>query len=664
MQQLPQPSERIGAYRLEAVLAAGGQGTVYRGRHEGLGTPVAVKILHAPDPTTLARFQREAQTLATLRHPSLVRVADLGRSPGGFNYLVMDYVEGQTLLDRIRLGGVLSPAEAVETLTPVAEALSHCHSLGILHRDVKPENILLSPSGPLLVDFGLVRRDPSGGAPSGEAEAQRLTQTGEILGTPSYMAPEQADGSKAKIDSTCDVYGLAATLYFVLTGEPPFSGGSLFTTLNKVLHDPPPDPRDRVGVPAPLAELCLQALAKEPSERPSSEEFVRRLEAGATEQQRGALLPAALAILVALGALAAFVLVRGRSSDLGASLSPGTTPSPGAEPSTIPTARELPSTPRASALPPLPTRWAEITRSGFRWSPRRQPSALAWSDRLWVFPEAGDATRLQPGIHSSRDLGGSWQQVQTTYAPAPQRTGSVIHQGALFRLGGFSSRAQYPVRQLTLRGSALSVTGEFRGPGSYTSDMNAVSFRDSLWVLGATSIRRGIEPWESYANVAYRLERSGGDRFQEIRRPEWGPRYGAKVVVYRERVWVLGGRLHPPGKKASFSSEVWWSEDPRQGWTQVEVRAPFPPTSHHATCVWRGRMWVASGYNQGKGPITLYHSWDGASWEALNLPGAPGMVSSASLVPLDEDAMFLLGGQLPGAGGDAMRTSDQVWMVQ
>lgn len=673
MVRLPALGEKIGAYVLEEVLASGGQGTVYRGRHPSLGTLAAVKILHAPDPSTLARFHREAQTLAILRHPGLVRVADLGRSEAGFDYLVMDYVEGQTLLERVRRGGPLGPREAVEVLTPVAEALLHCHQLGILHRDVKPENILLSPAGPLLVDFGLVRRDPSGGAPAGEAEAQRLTQTGEILGTPSYMAPEQADGSKAKISSTCDVYGLGATLYFTLTGLPPFAGGSLFSTLNKVLNEPPPDPRASAPVPDPLAALCLRALAKEPGDRPSSEEFAAGLRSALAEplgqRRSGPVLGLALAALclgLASGA-AVFVLAGRRGSPASspeerASATRGTTSTPSvpASPKLGPSAAPLPQ------LGPLPKSWRRMLSGGTTWTPRRQPSAIAWQGLLWVFPEVGDRQLLQGGIYTSPDLGGTWRLMQTTFQTAPQRAASVIHQGSLYRLGGFNSQVRYDVRRINHQGRLLTLGGNIPGPQPYTSDMNAVSFGGDLWVLGASSVTREQIPLhERYSNVSYRLEQGSlGPAFKRIPVPEWGPRYGAQTLVYAGRLWVLGGRKHAPGQAAEFCDEVWSTDDPRRGWTRVEVQRPFPKTSHHAACVWRGRMWIAGGSNQQPGPIRVYHSADGVRWEELQLPPGPRMVSSASLVPLDEDSLFLIGGQLAGTSGKTLETTDEVWMLQ
>jgi serine/threonine protein kinase len=679
LQQLPQPGERIGAYLLEEVLASGGQGTVYRARHGALGTPVAVKILHTPDPTTLTRFQREAQTLATLRHPGLVRVADLGRSQGGFNYLVMDFVEGQTLLERVRRGGPLSAPEAVEVLAPVAEALLHCHSLGILHRDVKPENILLSQNGPLIVDFGLVRRDPRGGAPLGEAEAQRLTQTGEILGTPSYMAPEQADGSKAKIDTACDVYGLSATLFFALTGEPPFKAGSLFATLNQVLNGPPPSLRGRPGVPAALADLCLESLAKDPAERPTTEGFAGRLResvAPASTAPRAPILALATLCVVLAGAGLGYVAMRRSGAAVSADASPSgpssrspadaASPSPSATPSRAPSPTPTP-TPISAAvqLPPLPTTWTEIKPKGPRWTPRRQPSAVAWRGRLWVFPEAGDRRALQQGIYSSRDLGGTWTRIQTTFAPAPQRTGSLVHQGALYRIGGFSSRARYPARRLFLRGDVLDVSSTGEGPEPYTADMNPASLGEDIWIAGASStIKDKIPLHERFSNVVFRMGYQGHLGFKLIRRPEWGPRYGAKALVHEGKLFLLGGRLQFADGSYEFCSEVWWTEDPTQGWTQTEVLAPFADTAHHAGCVWRGRMWITGGSNRKPGPTTLYHSADGVRWEALKLPGGPPVVSSASLVPLDEDSAVLLGGQVTGTGGETMKTSNQVWLLQ
>jgi len=258
------PNTFVGEYRLLGEVARGGQGAVFRALRSD-GAQVALKLLLDLEPESLARFEREALGLARLQHPNVVRVHDYGRE-GRKPYLVMEWIEGETLYERVQRGGPLSPEEAVEVLGEIASALSHCHSQGIVHRDLKPQNVVLAGRGAVLVDFGLVREVGSGGGELG----QRLTATGEVLGTPSYMAPEQADARFGEVSSATDVYALGATLYFMLTGYPPLElAGGLVAALVELLEGAPPDPRvRRPDIPAPLATLCLRSLGKRPPERP------------------------------------------------------------------------------------------------------------------------------------------------------------------------------------------------------------------------------------------------------------------------------------------------------------------------------------------------------------------------------------------------------------
>ncbi|MBL4847987.1 MAG: serine/threonine protein kinase [Planctomycetes bacterium] len=254
--------ERIGDYEILRELARGGMGVVYLARSMDLDRRVALKVLRGGDDHSrdgLERFQTEARVIARLRHPNIVGIHEVGNC-GGKSFLVMDYIEGGSLRDRLQESGVLESREAAEIAEVVAEALAFAHERSILHRDVKPGNILLSTQGPILTDFGLAK-DVS------QVE-QSPTLSGQPLGTPAYMAPEQARGDLERIDRRTDVYSLGVTLYEMLCGDPPFVGGSVYDLLDRLTRDPPPKLRKlRPEVDRDLETIVLTCLAKEPSRR-------------------------------------------------------------------------------------------------------------------------------------------------------------------------------------------------------------------------------------------------------------------------------------------------------------------------------------------------------------------------------------------------------------
>ncbi len=252
---------RLGAYQLDRLLGQGGMGAVYAGRHVTTGHAVAIKTVrlerHSED--LAARFAREAELAARLRHPHVVPVHDLG-CEGGEAFIVMDLVEGESLAARLRRAGPLAPREAVEEVLALCEGLAHAHARGVLHRDLKPDNVLLAPDGrPLLTDFGLAREVV--------AARERLTRTGQILGTPGFMPPEQVRGD-GEVGPAADVWGLGATLYALLAGQPPFRRASTLATLSAILHEAPaPLRRLRPEVDAGLEAVCLRCLARPAEER-------------------------------------------------------------------------------------------------------------------------------------------------------------------------------------------------------------------------------------------------------------------------------------------------------------------------------------------------------------------------------------------------------------
>jgi eukaryotic-like serine/threonine-protein kinase len=261
-----------GRYRLESKLGSGGMSTVYLAIDETLDRPVAIKLLHAEisdEPDQLERFRREARAAARLSHPNLVGVIDAGED-GGRPYIVFEYVRGETLKRRIQREGRLPIDEAVAYGIEVGRGLAAAHSRMLVHRDVKPQNVLIDPDGRARVtDFGIAR----------SLEAHGLTATGRVLGTTDYVSPEQAMGEE--VDERSDVYALGIVLYEMLTGEVPYHAETQVAVAMKHVHEPMPDVFEgRPDVSAAVAAVVDRATAKDPAERYGSiAEMVRDLEA-------------------------------------------------------------------------------------------------------------------------------------------------------------------------------------------------------------------------------------------------------------------------------------------------------------------------------------------------------------------------------------------------
>src|SRR6266403_392896 len=254
----------LGDYELLEEIGRGAQGVVFRARQKSLHRTVALKVISLgqwASKAHLKRFRREAEAAASLDHPSIVPIYEVGERDGSC-YFSMRFVEGGQL-DEVVRRTPMSIRQAVELIAKVARTVQYAHEHGILHRDIKPGNILLDAKGePHLTDFGLARLV--------ESESS-VTHTLEVLGTPSYMAPEQAVGNNAAISSTTDVYGLGAVLYQLLTGNPPFAGGTTYETIRLLLETEPRQPRVlNPKIDRDLSTICLKCLEKDPKRRYSS----------------------------------------------------------------------------------------------------------------------------------------------------------------------------------------------------------------------------------------------------------------------------------------------------------------------------------------------------------------------------------------------------------
>lgn len=253
----------IGPYAIERELGRGGMGIVYLGRHLEMGRLAAIKVqlAGADAPILVERFQREASSLARLTHPGIVRVYDAGVS-GGRLFMALEFVAGTSLEDRLQRTGPLESREAAELGLQLCSALEYLHQAGLLHRDLKPDNVLIDEAGVYrLTDFGVAR----------DLNAQSLTATGGMVGTPAFMSPEQASGEKPKLGPHSDVYGLGATLFAALTGQAPFQGTSPVTIVTQIYTAPSPRPSSvNPAVDPALDELVWRCLGKEPEDRPPS----------------------------------------------------------------------------------------------------------------------------------------------------------------------------------------------------------------------------------------------------------------------------------------------------------------------------------------------------------------------------------------------------------
>jgi serine/threonine protein kinase len=440
--------QTLGKYRILAEIGRGGMGVVYKAHDTTLDCPVAIKVLDpllARDQEFVQRFLREARATARLRrHPHIVTIHDVGQS-GGYSFIVMEHLEGRSLVEIIRREGPLPPERVARLVSQVADALDYAHAQGLIHRDVKPGNVIVGPQDQAtLTDFGVAR----------SVEGTRLTQSGVMIGTPAYMSPEQVKGQS--VGPAADVYALGVVTYEMLGGRPPFEGETPHVLFAHAYEPPPPLRQVNPRVPEAVAAAVHKALVKDPKQRyPTAGAFAaalgqaagspvveatRRLPPGrqpfppATRAGQAPLWPL-FGVLGAVLVVAVLTLATGRFG--GGSVTPepsrpvvmGTgsstdtpvpatlTPTPGhmATPTlrlTL-TATPIPTftaTPRSTATPTAtPTRTATLTRT-LTPRPTSSPTPTARVTATWTAP-APSITLLEPknGASSSGCVTFNWQ---------------------------------------------------------------------------------------------------------------------------------------------------------------------------------------------------------------------------------------------------------------
>ena len=385
---------QIGRYRTLAVLGEGGMGTVYLARHPTLGWDLAIKVLlsgRGASNAQRARFARETRALSQLRHPGLVEVVDAGEQDG-VPWLAMRRVAGESLEERLRTRGSLSSEEAIALGVQLCAALSAAHAIGILHRDLKPDNVLVTPEELFVVtDFGLTKD-------LGRDESVRLSKTGALQGTPGYWAPEQAAGQAEASTTSVDVYGVGAVLYAALTGVPPIQGEGLLELVVATQERAPTPPSKLASVSPGLEHVVLRCLEKSPTDRFESlgalGVALRELE-GDDQPASGGGSGGSLAPWIAGPVLLGLALVGGAAAW---ALPEPVPPPPGSPNSSSPSSASSPSPTRSPSPTPTGSRSPLATAPGwYRALPGAKRTPLPLPDGLRFGASSGEYVNHKDG---------------------------------------------------------------------------------------------------------------------------------------------------------------------------------------------------------------------------------------------------------------------------
>jgi hypothetical protein len=539
---LVEGSEFAGC-RIDAVAGRGGMGVVYLATELALGRPVALKVLapeRASDPAFEERFGREARMAAAIDHPNVIPVYAGGREHGRL-YLVMRYVEGTDLQALLAREGPLDPTRAAAIVAQVAGGLDAAHAAGLVHRDVKPANVLIGgrpgEEHVYLTDFGLTLAAATSDA--------RLTTTGQWIGTVAYIAPEQLRGDPA--DARADVYALGCVLHAALTGHPPFLRGTVPATMAAHLHDAPPRPSETSGVPAAFDDVVARALAKDPFDRFPSAGDLARAARGAAAGRRvtGAERTVARGTAApgggepdrsdAITALAATALAARREE---AAAPVGLWEHPG-EPPTIDVAAERPAAAGASDADAAPTRHAAASSAG------ASPVARPARGRRWWRRRGTIAAPAAPRVHRDRRRG-------ARLLPALVAATVLLALAALVGAGPFGGGTSSPTAPLSagdVRGVALDFAAAYAGEdaralaSTLTRDVDRVTPGDVQRGRSAV-VAQYRRQFSAYAIKGYELgdlqvAAGGAGRARgtyEVTRADGGPIRGEIVFgVVRDR---------------------------------------------------------------------------------------------------------------------------------
>jgi hypothetical protein len=615
----------MGRYEVVRELGAGGAGAVYEAIDPDLGRRVALKVLLAPEvPGAERRFELEAQALSAVAHPNVVRLHELFRA-GDRLCVAMELVRGGSLQDRLQREGPLPVRQAATYLRDVARAVAHVHARGVLHRDLKPANILIDDLGRARVsDFGLALA----------SDRERLTLTGELLGTPVYMAPEQVSGERGTVGPPADVYALGATLFALLTGGPPFGGETLVNVLSAVFTTaaPPPSAR-RPEVDAVLDAICLRCLEKEPAARwPSAGALADALDAylarppGAPSRRR----PRARRLV--LGALAALGLAGAALGSAWVRRAPATpVPAPApvsvvATSSVAPPPRPPVGPPAASSPPVTPVSWRE--KQGMLTPRFGLEGGLPWDEERQALLCYGGVT-VQDGItrvHSDFWAwdGAKWAPIGLDRFALGQRYSHAFvvdpGLGRPVAFGGMSLRPGGPGRSVP-EGDVWAWSGvdfELRRRSSSESPggrfwmaVTACPGRRSVLLFGG---RRGVggdlpDLWE------WTGEEGRWARHTLTRAP--AARSGAAVAwdSRREVLVLFGGTV-----KDEAVADTWEWDGAR--WEERRVDLAPPARAGHAM-VYDGARALLHGGRAGDEMFDDTWTWDGTRWERLELAPRP-----------------------------------------
>ncbi len=436
----------LGRYRIESLLGRGGMGEVYRARHDRLGMAVAVKILTEVNDDMVRRFEREATLMARVRHPNVVAIADFGQTAAGLPCIVMEFIKGEDLGARMKRRGALPWREALFVIRGILSGLEALHAAQVLHRDLKPDNVVIAPGEPevvKLIDFGIAK-------PTGGGSGTRLTSTGSVVGTPAYMAPEQLLGYD--LDVRSDIYTAGMILFELLTGALPGEGHDMAGVLRRLKTDPlpPKAPADHPEVPQLLSDIVVATLQGAPDRRPATvRELLTRLaevEASsvtAAQVRAGALGPTVQGDALPVASVAGGPPPQGGAAGWVApegsqpgwpSQAPGfATPSQGGQPSMPPQAWP-------PGYPPLQPGWGgQPSMPPQAWPPGYAPPQPGWGGQQSMPPQAWPQgyPPPQPGWGGQQSMPPQawpqgyptpqtgWQGQQPGYGAPPQGYGPV-----------------------------------------------------------------------------------------------------------------------------------------------------------------------------------------------------------------------------------------------